>query len=692
MVSRYSIGSALRNTCLMIVFGIGLTACDGDDGQAGAQGPAGPAGPEGPAGPSGEPGNAGGAGYVGPGFRDNTQILTDPMLTGPTQDSVMVVWYSELPDAIHEVVFGENLGQTVAAETTRLSQMFEDASSSIAGRPLPEATEGEVVAERAIYRHAARVSGLVQGQRVPYYAITRAGDAEFRSGVFTLQPLPAPDAPVKILLTSDQQNRAMSPANFQKVVETVGRVDAVFMAGDFVDTPNRASEWFDRDDESRPAFFPSIQGNFRELFPDNPYKGGEILQHAPVFGTIGNHESPGRLDRTRTLGFQDNEPRPRWFAAWQWDQLSDEERAASGRTREEFIREQSFDHVTYYEMWDLPQNEVVGEDPESFYQVRYGNVALVSMNVSRVWRNWNNGFANNERGKFAEPMETVNILDTWGFGDMFFSDYSMGSLQRDWLSSVLASVDFNEADYRVVLAHQTMAGHGDNAVPVMADPIATITFLDNREPIVTTFPADEATWNVIAQAASQSLIDQVRYQYPRSEDLWLGVEQELLDAGVELVHTGHSHLWTRTFVERDGDNHRLNYLETSNVGNTFGPTVNVNPRVPWATQFYPNADSPDTRDNAFWPPEDYSRFGDPYGRPDVAPSRTAIGVDVMRDIESGAEGLPFISSNRVTVFSILDSAEGTVRSYAHDTAYPRLPAIEVDCFPLATNPTNDPCQ
>lgn len=625
-------------------------------------------------------------------FQDNAHILTDPMLTGPTQDGVTVVWYSEVAAAHHEVVFGDELDQKVAANTTQLSQMFEDESSQIVGRAVPEPADGDLVAERKIYRHSAQVSGLTPGQRVPYYAVTKVGSVEFRSEVFTLQSLPGPDDPVKILLTSDQQNRAMSPANFQKVVETVGRVDAVFFAGDFVDTPNRASEWFDRDDESRPAYFPSMQGNFRRLFPEHPYAGGEILQHAPVFGTIGNHESPGRLNRNETLNFQDNEPRPRWFAAWQWDQLSDAEQAATGRTREQFIREQSFDHVTYYEMWDLPENSVEGEDPESYYMLRYGNVALVSMNVSRVWRNWNNGFANNSRGKFAEPMETVNDLDTWGFGDMFFADYSPGSPQRQWLGSAMASEAFTNADYRVVLAHQTMAGHGDNAVPVMAEPIATISFLDEREPIVTTFPTDDATWNAIVQAASVGMIDKVRYQYPRSEDLWLGVEQELLDAGVELVHTGHSHVWSRTFAEREDGTHRLNYLETSNVGNTFGPTVDFIPRVPWATQFYPAPELSDTRDNDFWPPEDYLRIGDPHERPDVQPSRIAQGIDVMRDIESGAEGLPFISSNRVTVFSILDSGEGTVRSYAHDTASPQLPAVEVDCFPLASDRDLDPCQ
>ena len=50
----------------------------------------------------------------------------------------------------------------------------------------------------------------------------------------------------------------MTPANLQKVVETVGRVDAVFFAGDLVNIPDRASEWFD--DARGLAFFPWLTG------------------------------------------------------------------------------------------------------------------------------------------------------------------------------------------------------------------------------------------------------------------------------------------------------------------------------------------------------------------------------------------------------------------------------------------------
>ncbi|MEL6761807.1 MAG: metallophosphoesterase, partial [Myxococcota bacterium] len=596
--------------------------------------------------------------------------------------------------------------------STVMSQLFEDQGSEVFGRSIgAPANEEDAVVRQTIYRHEARVTGLTANERVPYYALSTIDGEEYASEVYSLQPLPSANQPVKILLTSDQQNRAMSPANFQKVIETVGRVDAVFFAGDLVDTPNRASEWFYRDKEDRPSFFPALQGKFDQLFPDHPYRGGEILQHAPLFGTIGNHESPGRFDMTRPLNEQDNEPRPRWFARWQWSQLTPEEQEATGLTEEEYVRRNSFDHVTYYEMWNLPENNVEGEDPEGFYSIRFGNVALVSMNVSRVWRNWGNGLPGNEnnRGKFSEPNETINDLDTWGFADMFFADYSEGSAQRTWLGEQLTSEMVTSAPFQVVLTHQTMHGYGDNAVPVMANPEATITFTDDRPQVVTTFPAEESVWQSIVAAAEAGVIEDVRYRYRRTDDLWLGVEEELLSADVDLVVSGHSHVWSRTFAANGDGSQRLNYLETSNVGNTFGPCGNRDCSQGPKNRAVPNlffgpppppedeSEEPEPYDAefwGFWDTANYTRVGDPHVREDVVPTEVANGVDFMQDLEFAAPAEPYLSSNKFTVFTIIDSGEGTVRSYAHKINVFRStePAILVDCFPLDSTAEVNPCE
>jgi hypothetical protein len=433
------------------------------------------------------------------------RLLSDPFLQLPSADSVRVVWFTEFEGQSHTLAYGENLAQTVSATTTKMSRMYEDANSRIKGRESPEQ-----VTERDVWRHEAVASGLTPNVRVPYRVTSVTADGTtVNSEQFTLQALPTAGQGMKILLTSDQQNRLMSPANFQKVVETVGQVDAVFFAGDLVDNPHRASEWFDRYDPAwldnpgnstqpafpgtRPAFFPSMQGNYQELFPEFPYTGGAILQHAPLFGTIGNHESPGRwrpnaqfqlngITQTATIDFMDNDPQPRWFAEIQYERLKEADPSFNPTDdpafRAQWIRDNSYEFTQYFEMWSHPDS---GPQGESYWAYQIGDVFVISMNVSRVWRTWNieEGSAEarfSPRGKFTEFSSELDDPSAWGFGDMWFETYGIESEQYEWLQGVLESEAFKNAKYRVVLGHQTMFGVGDNAVPVMADPVATIAY------------------------------------------------------------------------------------------------------------------------------------------------------------------------------------------------------------------------
>ncbi|XGB43853.1 MAG: hypothetical protein LVS60_09325 [Nodosilinea sp. LVE1205-7] len=114
------------------------------------------------------------------------------------------------------------------------------------------------------------------------------------------------------MLTSDHQTMPMTAANLQKVEETIGAVDGVFLAGDLVNVPDRASEWFD--DSRGNAFFPCLQGraNYRLEWQGQStlYRGGAIIQHAPLFTAIGNHEVMGRFSHTASLQDQFNSPAP----------------------------------------------------------------------------------------------------------------------------------------------------------------------------------------------------------------------------------------------------------------------------------------------------------------------------------------------------------------------------------------------
>ena len=237
-------------------------------------------------------------------------LLTDPFLQLPGEDGVRVVWFTEFEGAAHYVMYGEGLEARADAQTTKLSRVAEDEDSRVAvttmrgGRAKQSEPVFEGYTPRDVWRHEAVVTGLTG--RVPYRAVSVTEDGtEVSSERFTLAPLPEAGEPLQILLTSDHQLKEMTPANLEKVEETVGRPDAVFLAGDLVNIPDRASEWFD--DARGFAFFPGLQGNAaytleRTLEEDGlttttkrTYGGGELIQHAPLFPVIGNHEVMGRF-------------------------------------------------------------------------------------------------------------------------------------------------------------------------------------------------------------------------------------------------------------------------------------------------------------------------------------------------------------------------------------------------------------
>jgi hypothetical protein len=115
-----------------------------------------------------------------------------------------------------------------------------------------------------------------------------------------------------------------------------------------------------------------------------------------------------------------------------------------------------------------------------------------------------------------------------------------------------------------------------------------------------------------------------RWSYPVEHDQLLhDVEPMLSAAGVHLVLAGHSHLWNR-FRNAAG----VHFLETSNVGNTYGA---------------------------------FPERGDPGGLQPVVPP---------------------VASDDVTVFSLLDSAAGVVRSWRFDNRYPASDAELIDEFRL----------
>ncbi|MEB3211082.1 MAG: metallophosphoesterase [Leptolyngbyaceae bacterium] len=561
-------------------------------------------------------------------------LLTDPFLQLPTNDSVRVVWFTEFEGRRHVVEYGDRLQQSSVATTRKLSRTREDSKSRVG----EQVEEGQIYSKpvsRSIWRHEAEVSGLPQNQRVPYRIVSTDNSGQaVSSEEFDLAPLPSPGAPLKILLTSDHQLMPMTPANLQKVKETVGNVDAIFLAGDLINIPDRASEWFD-DNRGR-AFFPALQGKASSPAKESDseedttdlmvYQGGALIQFAPLFPAVGNHEVMGRFSMEKSIGDQFGDPVPRAIAQKRYQEKAVDINPDQDQDTEDiWIENNSFNTDTYDEIFTLPKNSI---GHSRYYAVTFGDVRLVSLFATNIWRR--PSLNADSRGRYRERDEDLENPENWGFGQHIFEAIAPGSPQYEWLKAELSSPEFTQAPYKIVMFHHPPHSLGDNIVPAYTDPIQ---FID-------TFP--------------DGTIKAVRYEYPKSADYLIRDVMPLVEqAGTNLVLYGHSHLWNR-FTSESG----THYLETSNVGNTYGAYWKKDRRpIPIGFQ------------------EEYVALGDPNGLEPIVPT-----IDPILDDEGNAQ--PFIASDTITVFSILDTGSGTVSSYRFDTESPDSPVIKFDEFSL----------
>lgn len=581
------------------------------------------------------------------------QLLSDPFLQLPTENSVNVVWFTNFEGSAHTLRYGD--GSTTEVTTTKLQRMMEDSNSSQFGK------EYEAVTYRDVYRHEAIASGLTQGQRVEYSVESIDGDGfAFSSTTFTLAPAPEKGQALTILLTSDLQSKKNVVANYQKVVETVGTPDAVLFAGDFVNIPDRASEWFDQAKNNAPGFFPALQGHYQKYLPGFPYNGGEIIQHAPLFGTIGNHEVMGRYlpdQEEYSLNGSFNDPQPKWFAQEAYEQVKADVNPDNDPDIEaQWIADHSHNQNSFLDIFSFPSD---GPGGEEYYAASFGDVFVISMNVSRIWRSWS--VSGDSRSKFVEAISSLQTPTEWGFGEFLFERFDQQSAQYAWLEEVVNREAFKQAKYKVVMAHQGVFGLGDNTVPVLSEPVMQLVETDtngNESITELAFPISADDWQNKVQPRLTTLTE-IRYQYPLANDVWHNdIEPLLLEHDVDLVHIGHSHLWNRAKVGE------LNYLESSNVGNSYGAyyedtsgVYTKNVRASYA-DFWTDVNS----ENPRWLPENYPASGDPQGRVMSFPT-----VFSPMSLENDAyPNLPFVTSNNLSVFSVLDTGTGLVSSYVFD--------------------------
>ncbi|WOD39468.1 metallophosphoesterase family protein [Nodosilinea sp. E11] len=579
----------------------------------------------------------------------SSQLLSDPFLQYPTTGAVRVVWFTEFEGQGHQVRWAApgqtafaNLPNQAAAITTQLSRTREDGQSR--WQP-PDGKDLQQTVPRLIWRHEALVTGLPEGQRVPYQVVSLTADGtEIVSRVFTLAGAPSPGQGLTILLTSDHQNMPMTAANLQKVSETVGQVDAVFLAGDLVNVPDRASEWFD--DSRGNGFFPCLQGNGSYDLERNgrtvTYRGGEIIQHAPLFPALGNHEVMGQFAATAPLNDQFAQPVPRSVALGQYEAQAELFNPTDDpEVRRQWIIEQSFNTDTYEAIFSLPVSQVPNPDrPETtsrYYALSFGDVRLVSLYVTQIWRPYDLG--DTVRGRYQEREADLGTPQNWGHGQHIFEPIEADSLQYQWLEQELASEAFRQAKYKVVMFHHPPHTLGDNIVPPFTPPVPR-------------YDRDAA-----------GRLTAVRYEYPRAEDHIMRDLVPLLEnAGVDLVFYGHSHLWNR-FVSPQG----THYLESSNVGNSYGAF--------WQDKLRPVPPETIAGSAVTYAPTDYVAQGDPNGLEPVVPTLAPLHDDQ-------GNPLPYLASNDITAFSIFETGSGTISSYYFDTRLPGSAVVKFDEFTL----------
>jgi hypothetical protein len=590
-------------------------------------------------------------------------LLSDPFLLWPTANSVQVVWFTEFEGQAHWVEWGQpgaNLASDLnprsldnplrhrkPAVTTLLSRSREDADSRL-DHPQFQGITG--VVQRPIWRHQATITGLNPGQRYPYRVVSEAVTGQrVGSGAFTLAASPKAGQGMKILLTSDHQNLPMVVANLQKVAETLGQVDAVLVAGDLINVPDRASEWFDNRQGN--GFFPALQGRSHHTLERNgqttTYHGGELIQHAPLFPAIGNHEIMGPFSDTVPLKDQFNQAIPRGIAEDRYRAMAESVNpAADPQLRRDWILNQSFNTITYEEIFGHPQGEAVHTEAQGrYYALTLGDVRLVTLYVTQIWRPYS--LDPTVRGRYQERQADLDHPEKWGYGQHIFEAIDRDSPQYQWLVQELASDAFQRATYKMVMLHHPPHTLGDNIVPAFTTPIPVYDY------------------------ASDGRLTSVCYEYPLEQDYIARDLVPLLEsAGVNLVLYGHSHLWNR-FKSANG----THYLETSNVGNSYGAF--------WQDRRRPVPTDSEHSDNnnhcGSFNSSDYIAQGDPNGLQPILPTIAPPLVD-----ENG-QPLPYLDSNDLTAFSILDTTIGTVSSYYFDTRQPNSAVVKFDEFSLKSD-------
>lgn len=532
------------------------------------------------------------------------QLLSDPFLQLPSKNGIWVVWFTSFQGISHQVEWGEAKESRAAAHSKRMSHLYEDIKRdgiSIGSQQV------------SIWRHEAFVKGIPEGVRTPYRVVSETEDHTLiYSKIFSLSPAPPPGQPLKILFTSDHQKKPMVAANLQKAAEKIGYFDAVFFAGDLIEYPNNYHDWF----TDPRGFFPCLQGHAEGTLEGKFYSGGAIIQHAPVFPAIGNHDVTGRYSPTASLHHQIQNAYPRDKAALLFPNASEKE-----------LKKQSFNTDAYEEIFTLPGQDA-NDGRATYYAVTIGEIRLIVLYATRIWRSPQPDCC---KGRYQESANSFSHPEQWGYGDFIFESLSKGSKQYNWLHDELQSQAFQEAKLHIVMLHHPFHSLGVNAIPPFTDP------------------------EQIIQRDEKGEISAIHYHYPLEKDILIQEIEPLLEKyGVDLVLYGHSHLWNR-FQSAKG----MHFLETSNVGNSHGAYTRdsrIDRGSHWNVKM-----------------ANESAWEDPNGLTAIVPTLAPLK-------NQEGDSLPYIASNELTVFSVLDTERKVIDSYYFNCRHPDQGIVKFDSF------------
>lgn len=549
----------------------------------------------------------------------------EPMLQNPTDNGVTVQWFTEEAGVNNCLYLYESLENAENSIESKTYQASTYKMSRIRGGKSNK-DKDKAKLECDIYKHVVFVDELpVYHGFVSERRFYKVATDDSISNTYSLSAKASEGTPMRILLTSDHQVKDMVAANIQKVYETVGNIDAIFMNGDLVDVTDRAYDWFYKDN----AFFKCLTGTAQSKINGVDYCGAPLIQQAPMYTSIGNHDVMGVYDNKTALSTQFNEPRPRSQAESKWElaDLKDE------ISRDEYIINNSYNTVTTEEMFENPVSDLGGK---KYYAVTIGDIRLIVLDVSRVWRLPNIGLG----GKYSE----IPGCDSYDYagGDFIFESIKEGSDQIKFLDEELSKDEFKNAKIKMVMFHSEAHSLGGNQSPAFTDPVAK---------------------EVVSPVTGQKMII---YDYPIDDDYIINViEPRLVGSGTNLLFEAHSHLWNR-FVTPSG----MNILESSNVGNSYG-AFDDSDKI---RDFYPTAFNKKDKYHKLadeWDKNNYPEFGDPYGLKPVNPNICNL-----------PDEKPYLDSNTITAFSILDTYKGTVDSYYFDTENPESDVVLFDSFKL----------